>query len=78
MKWRPLFKRALPNEVHIGFSTIGEWAEMNDYAFAGPMHGIILHPLHFQDTDDMLVEAQFPIRKRDVPFDLLDSSDPNP
>lgn len=67
-------QKGAPYEVHIGFSAIGEWAELNNYAFVGPMHGIILHPLHFQDTDDMLVEAQFPIQKRDVPFNLLDSN----
>lgn len=68
-------QKGAPYEVHIGFSAIGEWAEMNNYAFVGPLHGIILHPLNFQDTDDLIVEAQFPIQKRDVPFDLLDSTD---
>jgi len=67
-------QKGTPYEMHIGFSTIGEWAEMNDYAFAGPMHGVILHLPSFQDTDDMLVEVQFPIQKRDTPFDLLDSN----
>lgn len=70
-------QKGTPYEMHIGFSAIGEWAEMNDYAFAGPMHGVILHPPGFQDTDDLLVEVQFPIQKRNVPFDLLDSDDPN-
>lgn len=70
-------QKGTPYEMHIGFSAIGEWAEMNDYAFAGPMHGVILHPPGFQDTDDLLVEVQFPIQKRNGPFDLLDSDDPN-
>jgi hypothetical protein len=49
--------------MHIGFSTIGEWAEMNDYAFVGPMHGVILDATHWQDTTDLLVEVQFPIQR---------------
>jgi DNA-binding transcriptional MerR regulator len=71
-------QKGTPYEMHIGFSAIGEWAEMNDYAFVGPMHGVILNSPMLQDTTDLLVEVQFPIQKRDVPFDLLDSSDPNP
>jgi len=69
-------QKGTPYEMHIGFSTIGEWAEMNDYAFAGPMHGVILNSTHLQDTTDLLVEVQFPIQKRDVHFDLLDSNNP--
>lgn len=67
-------QKGTPYEMHIGFSAIGEWAEMNDYAFAGPMHGIILHPHLFEDTTEILTEVQFPIQKRDVPFDLLDAN----
>lgn len=67
-------QKGTPYEMHIGFSTIGEWAEMNDYAFAGPLHGVILNSTHFQDTTNLLVEVQFPIQKRDVAFDLLDSA----
>lgn len=66
-----------PYEAHLGFSAIGEWAEVNDYTFAGPMHGILLHPAQFDDVPDLVVEVQFPIRKRDVPFDLLNSSNPS-
>lgn len=69
-------QKGTPYEMHIGFSAIGEWAEMNDYAFAGPMHGVILNSTHLQDTTDLLVEVQFPIQKRDVHFDLLDSNNP--
>lgn len=84
---RPLVVREIPSylmatyvqkgmqyEMHVGFSTIGEWAEMNDYAFAGPMHGVILQLPGVQDTDELLVELQFPIQKRDVRYDLLNSS----
>jgi DNA-binding transcriptional MerR regulator len=67
-------QKGAPYEIHIGFSAIGEWAELNSYAFAGPMRGIILHPMQFQDTSDLIVEAQFPIQKRDVPLHFLDSS----
>jgi hypothetical protein len=71
-------QKGTPYEMHIGFSTIGEWAEMNDYAFVGPMHGVILDPRGMQDADDLLVEVQFPVQKRDVPFDLLDSDNSTP
>lgn len=67
-------QKGAPYEIHIGFSAIGEWAEMNNYAFVGPMHGIVLDPPQFQNPDELIVEAQFPIQKRDVPFDLLDST----
>jgi len=69
-------QKGAPYEVHIGFSAIGEWAELNNYAFAGPMRGIILHPTQFQDTAELIVEAQFPIQKRDIHFDLPHSINP--
>lgn len=56
-------QKGTPYEMHIGFSTIGAWAEMNDYAFVGPMHGVILNATHLQDTTDLLVEVQFPIQR---------------
>jgi DNA-binding transcriptional MerR regulator len=62
-----------PYEAHIGFSTIGEWAEMNDYAFAGPMRGIIVEPFRFDDAENTVVEIQFPIQKRRVDFNLLNT-----
>ncbi|MEL6148316.1 MAG: MerR family transcriptional regulator [Chloroflexota bacterium] len=67
-------QKGAPYEVHIGFSAIGEWAEMHGYAFAGPMHGIILHPAQFQNVPDLIVEVQFPIQKRDASIDLLNSN----
>ncbi|MEM6282941.1 MAG: MerR family transcriptional regulator, partial [Chloroflexota bacterium] len=67
--------RGAPYEVHIGFSVVGEWAEINNYAFIGPVHVIILDAAGFQDVPDLVVEVQFPIQKRDVPFDLLNSDD---
>ena len=62
-----------PYEAHIGFSTIGEWAEINDYAFAGPMRGIIIEPYSFDDIENTMVEIQFPIEKRRIDFNLLDT-----
>lgn len=70
-------QKGTPYEMHIGFSTIGEWAELNNYAFVGPMHGVILDPPRFQDTVDLLVEVQFPIQKRDAPANLLDFTNPS-
>ncbi len=70
-------QKGAPYALHIGFSARGAWDERNNYAFVGPMRGIILHPVHFQDTEDMLVDAQFPAQKRDVAFDLLNSRNPN-
>ncbi|MEQ8672552.1 MAG: MerR family transcriptional regulator [Aggregatilineales bacterium] len=60
-------------EAHIGFGAVGEWAEMNHYVFAGPMRGIILHPVTFEDSNNIVVEMQFPIEKRAVDFNLLNS-----
>lgn len=69
-------QKGVPYEVHVGFSAIGEWAEINGYAFAGPVRGIILDSTHFQDTSSLVVEVQFPIQKRDVPLDLLNADNP--
>lgn len=66
-------QKGAPYEVHIGFSAIGEWAEINGYAFAGPVHGIILQPPSFQNTPELIVEVQFPIQKREIPTDLPNS-----
>ncbi len=49
-------------EAHIGFGAVGEWAEMNHYILAGPMRGIILQPISFEDSDNIVVEMQFPIQ----------------
>jgi hypothetical protein len=66
-------QKGAPYEVHIGFSAIGEWAELNNYAFVGPLHGVVIGLGDFQNDDELIVEAQFPIQKRDAPFNLLDS-----
>ena len=58
-------------EAHIGFGTIGEWVEMNDYAFAGPMRGIVVEPYTFEDSENLMIEMQFPIQKRPANFNLL-------
>ncbi|MEM7798260.1 MAG: MerR family transcriptional regulator [Chloroflexota bacterium] len=60
-----------PYEAHIAFSAIGEWAEMNDYAFAGPLRGIIREPYSFDEFSDLIVEVQFPIEKRPADLTLL-------
>ncbi len=67
-------QKGAPYEIHIGFSAIGEWAELNNYAFVGPLHGVVIGSVDFHDADELIVEAQFPIQRRDVPFDLLDST----
>lgn len=53
-------------EAHIAFSAIGEWAELNRYAFSGPMRGVVLHPEQFEDPASIVIEVQFPIEKRDA------------
>lgn len=62
-----------PYEAHIGFSAIGEWAELNDYAFAGAMRGIVVEPYNFDDAENLMIEVQFPIQKRSVDFNLLNN-----
>ncbi len=59
-------------EAHIAFGAIGEWAEINQYAFSGPMRGIVLPPYNFDDADNIVIEMQFPIEKRSFDFNLLD------
>ena len=61
-------------EAHIGFGAVGEWAELNDYAFAGPMRGIIVEPFRFDNAENMVVEIQFPIQKRTTNFNLLNTN----
>lgn len=61
-------------EAHIGFSAVGEWAEMNHYVFTGPVRVIVLHPIPLEDLNHIVVEMQFPIQKRDVDFNLLNTN----
>lgn len=65
-----------PYEAHIGYSAIGEWVEMNDYVFAGPMHGFIrkINSLETFATSDLIVEMQFPIVKRASDYNLLNAN----
>lgn len=51
-------------EAHIASSAIGEWAEINQYAFAGPTRSIIHPPYVFDVVDNIVIEHQFPIEKR--------------
>lgn len=56
-----------PYEAHIGASAIGEWAELNGYAFSGPMRGLVLEAGSFERPDALVTEIQFPIvRAADV------------
>lgn len=65
--------RGLAYEAHISFSAVGEWAEINHYAFAGPMRAIVLPPYQFDDADNLMAEVQFPIEKRPAMSSLIDS-----
>ncbi len=71
-------QKGAPYEIHIGFSAIGEWAELNNYAFVGPLHGVVIDSVDFHDADELIVEAQFPIQKRDETSNLLDFTNPTP
>lgn len=53
-------------EAHIASSAIGEWAEINQYAFAGPMRSVVHPPYVVDDINNIVVEIQFPIEKRTV------------
>jgi DNA-binding transcriptional MerR regulator len=47
--------------MHIGYSAIGTWAETNSYRFAGPSREIALRPPLAADASDGITEIQFPV-----------------
>lgn len=57
-------QRGISDEVHIGFSAIGEWAEANGYRFAGPTREILLESPQDPENNSMLLEIQFPVVKQ--------------
>lgn len=47
--------------LHIGYSAIGTWAEANGYQLAGPPREIALELSHEADGSDAITEIQFPL-----------------
>jgi effector-binding domain-containing protein len=47
--------------LHIGYSAIGTWAEANNYRLAGPPREIALELPHEADGSDAITEIQFPL-----------------
>jgi DNA-binding transcriptional MerR regulator/effector-binding domain-containing protein len=47
--------------MHIGYSAIGMWAELNGYCFAGAPREIVLQLPQTPDSSDGITEIQFPV-----------------
>jgi DNA-binding transcriptional MerR regulator len=47
--------------MHIGYSAIGTWAQLNGYRFAGPSREIALQMAQNADGSDGITEIQFPV-----------------
>ncbi len=56
----------------LGYNAIGEWAEANHYALAGPVRLVFLELPKRPGDEDFVIETQFPICK--LPVDLNLSS----
>ena len=55
----------------LGYHAIGEWAEANHYALAGPVRLVFLELPKRPGDSDFVIETQFPICKRTVDLNLL-------
>src|SRR5262249_4435522 len=55
--------------MHIGYSMIGRWAELNHYRFAGPSREIALQMAQAADGSDGITEIQFPVEPLPRPKD---------
>ncbi|MEL6460083.1 MAG: MerR family transcriptional regulator [Cyanobacteria bacterium J06641_2] len=54
----------------LGYNAIGEWVEANNYTFAGAVRLVFLELPKQRGDADFVTEIQFPVRKREVNFDL--------
>jgi effector-binding domain-containing protein len=50
-----------PENMHVGYSAIGTWAEVNGYRFAGPPREVAIQPPQVFNGSDGITEIQFPI-----------------
>jgi DNA-binding transcriptional MerR regulator len=48
-------------DMHIGYSAIGAWAELNGYQFAGPPRELFLQLPQTADMSDAVTEIQYPL-----------------
>lgn len=48
-------------DMHIGYSAIGAWAELNGYRFAGPPRELFLQIPQAADLSDAVTEIQYPL-----------------
>jgi effector-binding domain-containing protein len=57
--------RSGPNyQSHLGFGALGLWMQANRFEIAGPCREVFLRmPFEPPDSDDTVVEIQFPVRK---------------
>ncbi|BAY86317.1 transcriptional regulator [Calothrix parasitica NIES-267] len=54
----------------LGYNAIGEWVEANHYTFVGSVRLVFLELPKKRDDRDFVTEIQFPVRKREINFDL--------
>jgi DNA-binding transcriptional MerR regulator len=50
-----------PENMHIGYSAIGTWTEVNGYRFGGPPREVAVQPPQIFNGSDGITEIQFPI-----------------
>lgn len=50
--------------IHLGYTEIGAWAELNNYRFAGIPREISLQLPQLADRSDLITEIQFPVEPR--------------
>jgi DNA-binding transcriptional MerR regulator/effector-binding domain-containing protein len=54
-------------DMHIGYSAIGQWAEVNGYRFAGPPRELFLRLPQAADMSDAITEIQYPVAPAHAP-----------
>jgi DNA-binding transcriptional MerR regulator len=59
-----LVREGPAHQSHLGFGALGLWMEANRYEIAGPCREVFLKtPFERPDTDQTVVEIQFPVRR---------------
>lgn len=62
-----------PNVSHVSYAAMGEWIEANGYGVNGPQREIFLEFPFPGKFEDIVLELQIPIEKRDSAFEWLPS-----
>ncbi len=60
-----------PDVSMVGYGALGTWIESNGYEIIGLQREIFINLHEFPEQEDLVMEIQFPVRKRPVENELL-------